>query len=117
MVKLSAFIVAALLACLVAGPAQAQNSYRVYTQAEIKEKFRTDPAFAARHHTYDRETVGVTPAGAKEPNRPPSGALPPPGDKVYWRHGAEAKDCSSRVVNARWPDGREQPTRMITCVQ
>jgi len=117
MTRLLAAIAATLLAGFVAGAAQAQNSYRVSTQAEVKERFRTDPQFAARHHTYDRETVGVTPAGATEPNRPPTGGLPPRGDKVYYRHGAEATNCSSNVRTVKWPDGQERPTRMFTCVR
>jgi hypothetical protein len=116
MVRLPAFFVAALLVTFVADVARAQNSYRGSTPAEIKERFRTDAAFAARYPNFDRVTPGVIPAGAKEPNRAPTGALPPPGDKVYWRHGAEATNCSSRVVNAGWPDG-VKPTRLFTCVQ
>lgn len=117
MARLPAFIAAALLAAFVADVARAQNSYRGSTPAEIKERFRTDPQFAARYPNFDRVTVGVTPAGATEPNRAPTGGLPPPGDKVYYRHGAEATNCSSSVRTVKWPDGEEKPTRMITCVQ
>lgn len=117
MTRLPTLVIAGLLACLVAGAVQAQNSYRGSTPAEIKERFRTDPAFAARYPNFDRVTVGVTPAGATAPNRAPSGALPPPGDRVYFRHGAEAKDCSSNVRTVKWPDGQVRATRMITCVQ
>lgn len=117
MVRLPTYIIAALLVAFVADVAQAQNSYRGSTPAEIKERFRTDPQFAARYPNFDRETVGVTPAGARSPNRPRTGGLPPPGDKVYYRHGAEATNCSSNVRTVKWPDGQQRQTRMITCVR
>ena len=57
MARLHIYIIAGLLACLVAGTAQAQNSYRGSTPAEIKERFRTDPQFAARYHTFEPMTA------------------------------------------------------------
>lgn len=117
MARLLAASTATLLAGFVAGTAHAQSSFHSSTPAKITEKFRTDPQFAARYHSFDRVTVGITAAGNTEPNRPPSGERPPPGDPVHWRNGGESKNCSSHVESVKWPDGQEKPTRMFTCVR
>lgn len=116
MVRSCAVIAATLLAGFVAGTAHAQ-SFHSSTPEEIREKFRTDPKFAARYHSFDRATPGIIAAGNTEPNPEATGQRPPPGDKVYSRSGLEVTNCSSQVETIRWPDGQERQTRLFACVR